>query len=145
MGSRTVSWLRLCRTVRSPHRPMRVMVHRSPFLTQSVAVSRSRRSLLRVMITSTLAWFRQPGAPSDRVTVGATIAGAAVEFGDQLAGGGEHDRVKSGSLVRDPSSEGILGGLGKVAHMNPAVSEVEVECLKVCLRGGRVMLLLRRG
>ena len=29
-----------------------VMVQRSPFLTQSVAVSRSRRSLLRVMITS---------------------------------------------------------------------------------------------
>jgi hypothetical protein len=33
-------------------RPMPVMVHRSPFLTQSVAVSRSRRSLARVMITS---------------------------------------------------------------------------------------------
>ena len=45
MGSRTVSWLRVCRTVRSPRRPMRVMVHRSPFFTQSVAVSRSRRSL----------------------------------------------------------------------------------------------------
>ena len=58
MGSRTVSWLRLCRTVRSPRRPIPVMVHRSPFLTQSVAVRRSRRSLLRVMITSpTLAWF----------------------------------------------------------------------------------------
>ena len=53
-----MSRLRLCRTVRSPRRPMRVMVHRSPFLTQSVAVRRSRRSLLRVMITSpTLAWF----------------------------------------------------------------------------------------
>jgi hypothetical protein len=37
---------------------MRVMVQRSPFLTQSVAVGRSRRSLARVMITSpTLAWF----------------------------------------------------------------------------------------
>ena len=49
-----------------------VMVQRSPFLTQSVAVRRSRRSLLRVMITSpTLAWFpsanrtsRPAGAPS---------------------------------------------------------------------------------
>ena len=51
-GSRTVRSLRLCRTVRSPRRPMRVMVHRPPFLTQSVGLSRSRRSLLRVMITS---------------------------------------------------------------------------------------------
>ena len=33
-------WLWLCRTVRSPRRPMPVMVHRSPFLTQSVALSR---------------------------------------------------------------------------------------------------------
>ena len=48
----TVRWLRLCRTVRSPRRPKPVMVHRSPFLTQSVAVRRSRRSLARVMITS---------------------------------------------------------------------------------------------
>ena len=71
----------------------------------------------------------QTHLPSDRVTVEAMIAGAAVEFGDQLAGGGEHDRVKSGSSVRNPSGEGILGGLGKVADMNTAVIEVEVECL----------------
>ena len=31
---------------------MRMMVQRSPFLTQSLALRRSRRSLLRVMITS---------------------------------------------------------------------------------------------
>ena len=44
--------------VRSPLGPMPVMVQRSPFLTQSVAVRRSRRSLLRVMTTSpALAWF----------------------------------------------------------------------------------------
>ena len=45
-------------------RPMRVMVHRSPFFTQSVGVSRSRRSFLRVMITSpTLAQFPSARAP----------------------------------------------------------------------------------
>ena len=87
----------------------------------------------------------QTHLPSDRVTVEATIAGAAVEFGDQLAGGGEHDRVKSGSLVRKPSGEGILGGLGKVADVDAIVIEIEVERCQVCRRGGRVMLLLRRG
>ena len=40
-----MSWLRLCRTVRSPCRPMWMMVHRSPFFTQSVAERRRRRSL----------------------------------------------------------------------------------------------------
>ena len=44
--------------------PMRVMVHRSPFLTQSVAVRRSRRSLVRVMITSpTRPGSRRPRPP----------------------------------------------------------------------------------
>ncbi len=63
-----MSWLRLCRAVRSPRRPMRVMVQRSPFLTQSVAVRRSRRLLLRVMITSpTLAWFPSARRTSDEV------------------------------------------------------------------------------
>ena len=43
-----------------------VMVQRSPFLTQSVAVRRSRRSLLRVMITSpTLARFPSAKDTSD--------------------------------------------------------------------------------
>ena len=61
-----MSWLRLCRTVRSPLLPTWVMVQRSPFLTQSVAVRRSRRSLLRVMITSpTLARFPSAKDTSD--------------------------------------------------------------------------------
>ena len=47
-----VSRLRLCRTLRSPFWPIPVMVQRSPFFTQSVAVRRSRLSLARVMITS---------------------------------------------------------------------------------------------
>ena len=84
------------------------------------------------MITSpTLAWF-----PSARRTsraaagvVEAMIAGAAVEFGDQLAGGGEHDRVESGRSVGNPSGEGILGGGGEVADVDAAVIEVEAERL----------------
>ena len=73
------------------------------------------------------------------------ITGLAVEFGDKLSGGGDHDRVESGGSVGHPSSEGILGGGGNVADMNAAVIKVEVECRLVCLRGGRVMLRLRRG
>ena len=109
------------------------MVQRSPFLTQSVAVRRSRRSLLRVMITSpTLARF--PSAKRHlgcgrRVTVEAMRAGTAVEFGDQVPGGGEHDRVEPSRSVGNPSAERILGGGGDVADMNTAVIKVEVECL----------------
>ena len=56
-----MSWLRLCRTVRPPLRLMWVMVQRSPFFTQSVGVSRRRRSVARVMIMSpTLARFPSP-------------------------------------------------------------------------------------
>ena len=57
------------------------------------------------------------------------ITGAAVEFGDKLAGGGEHDRVESGRSVGNPSGERILGGGGDVADMNAAVIKVEVERL----------------
>ena len=128
---------------------MRVMVQRSPFLTQSVAVRRSRRSLLRVMITSpTLAWLPsarrtsacRQGSDRDDASRARRLSSAT-----RLAGGGEHDRVESGRSVGNPSGEGILGGGGKVADMNTAVIKVEVERRLACLRGGRVMLLLRRG
>ena len=59
--------------------------------------------------------------------VEAMITGLSVEFGDQLAGGGEHDGVKSGRPVRCPGGEGILGGLGNVADMNTIVIEIEGE------------------
>ncbi len=125
-------WLRVCRTVRSPCLLTWVMVQRSPFLTQSVAVRRSRRSLLRVMITSpTLA--RLPSAKGTSAVASGVIkamrAGTAVEFGDQVAGGGEHDRVEPGRSVGNPSVERILGGGGEVADMNPTVIKVEVERL----------------
>jgi hypothetical protein len=68
--------------------------------------------------------------------VDAMITGAAVEFGDQLAGGGEHDRVKSGRSVRKPSGEGILGGFGNVADVDAAVIKVEVERSRVAVAEG---------
>ena len=125
-------WLRLCRTVRSPRRPMRVMVHRSPFFTQSVAVRRSRRSLARVMITSpTLARF--PSAKGTSAVAGGVIEtmrpGTAVELGDQVPGGGDHDRVEPSRSIGNPSVERILSRGGQVADMNTAVIKVEVECL----------------
>jgi hypothetical protein len=57
------------------------------------------------------------------------ITGLPVEFGHKLSGGGEHDRIESGGPVGDPGREGIVGGGGDVADVNPAVIKVEVECL----------------
>ena len=37
--------------------------------------------------------------------------------------------ASSPGLVRKPSGEGILGGLGKVADVDAIVIEIEVECL----------------
>ena len=71
--------------------------------------------------------------------------GATVEFGDKLAGGGEHDRVKSRRSVGNPSGERILSGVGHVADMNAIVIKVEVERRRLafaegegCCRFGRV-------
>ena len=63
-------WLRLCLTVSPPLLLTAVIVQRSPFLTQSVAVRRSRLSLARVMITSpTLARFPSAKDTSDTAGV----------------------------------------------------------------------------
>ena len=115
------------------------MVQRSPFFTQSVAVRRSRRSLLRVMITSpTLARFPSANGTS---AVGSGVIetmrpGTAVEFGDQVPGGGEHDRVKPRRPIGNPSAERILGRGGYVADMNTAVIKVEVECRRFAFAEG---------
>ena len=115
------------------------MVQRSPFLTQSVAVRRSRRSLLRVMITSpTLARF--PSAKGTSDAAGGVIetmrAGTAVQFGDQVPGGGEHDRVEPSRSVGNPSVERILSRGGHVADMDTAVIKVELEPRRVALAEG---------
>ena len=53
--------------------------------------------------------------------------GTAVEFGDKLAAGGEHDGVKAGRSIDDASGERILGGGGNVADVDSIVIEIEVE------------------
>ena len=109
---------------------MRVMVQRSPFLTQSVAVSRSRRSFARVMITSPAqACFPSASrtAAIRNVAGEAMGAGAPVELGDKLTGGGDHDRVEPSRSIGNPSVKGILGGLGEVADLDTSVIEVEGE------------------
>jgi hypothetical protein len=63
------------------------------------------------------------------VTAEEMIAGLSVEFGDKLAGGGEHDRVESCGPVGHPGREGIVGSGGDVTDVNAAAMKVEVQCL----------------
>ena len=97
------------------------MVQRSPFLTQSVAVSRSRRSFAagddHISDARRIA-VGQTHLGRGRGVVEAMITGATVEFGDKLAGGGEHDRVEPSCSVGNPSVERILNCGGQVPDMN---------------------------
>jgi hypothetical protein len=59
------------------------------------------------------------------------ITGPAVEVGDECAGGGEHDRVQPGGPVGNPRGEDIIGCLGEIADVYPAVIKVEREGARV--------------
>jgi hypothetical protein len=72
----------------------------------------------------------------DRDVAEAMLAGSAVELGDQLASGGEHDRVESGRSILNPCGEGIFGDLGEITDMNAAMIEIEVECLWLAFAEG---------
>ena len=137
----------VCCTVRSPPSWRSRTVHRSPFLTQSVAEVRSLRSLVRVMISSPML----ASLPSARRRAGPTLgrgvgalesvgAGLLVELADQLAGGGEHDRVQPRGTVGLPGREHVLGHGGQVADVHPVAVEVEAQGLGLALaqrqRGG---------
>jgi hypothetical protein len=63
-------------------------------------------------------------------------AGTAVEFGHQVAGGGDHDRVESSRSIGNPSAKRILRGGGDIADMDAAVIKVKVECLWLALSEG---------
>ena len=54
-------------------------------------------------------------------------AGADVQLGGQLAGGGEHDRVQAGGPVGGPGGVGLVGDGGQVADVDPVVVDVEPE------------------
>ena len=119
---------------------MPVMVQRSPFLTQSVAVRRSRRSLLRVIITSpALAWF--PSA-SRTTAFGMSLLrrwfrGSPVQLGHLIAGRGKHDRVEPSRSIGNPRVERILSRGSHVADMNTAVIKVEHQPRMVALADGK--------
>ena len=63
-------------------------------------------------------------------------AGTAVEFGDQVPGGGDHDRVEPSRSIGNPSVERILSRGGHVADMNTAVIKVELERRRVAVAEG---------
>ncbi len=63
-------------------------------------------------------------------------AGTAVEFGDEVPGGGDHDCVEPSRSVGNPSVERILSGGGQVTDMNAAVIKVELERLRVAFAEG---------
>ena len=115
------------------------MVQRSPFSTQSVAVRRSWWSLARVMITSpTLARFRWREHLGCRRGVIETMrAGTSVQFGDQVPGGGDHDRLEPSRSIGNPTVERILCRGGHVADMDPAMIKVELERRRVALAEGK--------
>ena len=73
--------------------------------------------------------------------VEAVLAGALVEFGDQLAGGGEHDRVEALVGVGTPRGEGVVGHGGQVTDVDALLVQVEAERAGVAVpqgqRGGR--------
>ena len=116
------------------------MVQRSPFLTQSVAVSRSRRSLVRVMIDIADDWpgSRRPAA----LRVGSDVPRDAVARARRLSSatssrvGASMIASSPAASVRNPRSEGVLGGVGEVADVDPAVVEVEAERRRVAVSEG---------
>jgi hypothetical protein len=64
------------------------------------------------------------------------LPGTAVELGNELAGGGDHDRIEARCPIRNPSVEGLLGRGGYVADMDTAVIKVEVQCLRFAFADG---------
>ena len=51
--------------------------------------------------------------------------GTSVQFGDEVPGGGDHDRVEPSCSIGNPRVERILCRGGDVADMDPAVIKVE--------------------
>ncbi len=74
-----------------------------------------------------------------RGSVQAVVAGALVELGDKLPGGGEHDRVPSLRPVRTPRLKDVLGHGGQVTDVHPTGIEVEPQ------RGGATVAQLQGG
>jgi hypothetical protein len=54
-------------------------------------------------------------------------AGALVQLRDEVAGGGEHDRIQAAVPVGLPRSEQLLSRRGGVADVDPLMIKVEAE------------------
>src|SRR5215207_2094568 len=122
--------LSACRTLNPPVLIRLRTVHRSPFFTQSVALIRTLRSLLRVITRSpTLAAL--PSASSTSRPRGgageAVILGALVEAADHFAGRRQHDGVEAVAAVGLPGVEDSVEGGGGVSDMDASTVEVEAE------------------
>jgi hypothetical protein len=50
-----------------------------------------------------------------------------VEVGDEVSGGGDHDRVQPSGPVENPCVKGILDGFGQVADVDASVIKVEID------------------
>ena len=96
--------------------------------------------MVRVMITSPVeAWLPSPSCtsrPSWAACRRRVLAGAPVEVGDEVAGGGEHDRVEPGGPVGYPGGERVLGGSSKITDMHTSVIKVERQRLGVAFAEG---------
>src|SRR5215210_7066549 len=57
------------------------------------------------------------------------VTGSSVQVGDEVPGGGDHDRVEPSRAVRNPSMERILSHGGHITDMDTTVIKVEAECL----------------
>jgi hypothetical protein len=99
-----------------------VTVQRSPFLT---VVGAGDDHIADTGVVS----IGQAHLASNLGAAETTGACSSVEVGDEVSGGGEHDRVQPSGLVGNPRREGILCGGGEVAAVDAAVIKVEVDCL----------------
>jgi hypothetical protein len=56
-------------------------------------------------------------------------AGTSIQFGDEVPGGRDHDRVEPSRSIGNPRAERILSRGSHITDMNTAVINVEAECL----------------
>jgi hypothetical protein len=64
-------------------------------------------------------------------------AGTLVQLADEVAGGGEHDRVEAAVAVGPPRGEQLLGGRGDVADVDALPIKVEAERLGPAVAQGK--------
>jgi hypothetical protein len=106
-----------------------VTVQRSPFLT---VVGAGDDHIADTGVVS----IGQAHLASNLGAAETTGACSSVEVGDEVSGGGEHDRVQPSGPVESPRVKGIRGGFGQVADVDAPVIKVEVECLGVAVAEG---------